>query len=260
MFGRIVMAVLSLCLLLPTPALAHFGMVIPESNLVERPGVINLDFRFWHPMEGQGMNMVKPKEAGVLVKGKKSSLLPLLKEKKVNGYTTWQAQYRVKSPGDYIFYMTPQPYWEPSEDCFIIHYTKTIVDALEAEEGWDTPVGLPMEIVPLSKPFGIYAGNNFSGIVLYKGKPLAYGEVEVEFYNAGGKLKAPAGAYVTQLVKADGNGVFTWSIPWPGWWGFSALHTAEDYKLKHQGKDKNVELGGVIWIYAHPALSSEMGK
>ncbi|MBU1276318.1 MAG: DUF4198 domain-containing protein [Proteobacteria bacterium] len=260
MIGRILMAVFSLCLLLATPALAHFGMVIPDSNLLGRPGVVNLDFRFWHPMEGQGMNLVKPAEAGVFTKGKKTSLLTALKEKKVNGFTTWQGQYRVKAPGDYIFYMIPQPYWEPSEDCFIIHYTKTVVDALEAEEGWDEPVGLPMEIVPLTRPFGVYAGNNFCGQVLYKGKPLANATVEVEFYNADGKLKAPAGAYVAQLVKTDANGVFNWSMPWPGWWGFAALHTAEDFKLKHQGKDKDVELGGVFWIYAHPALSSETGR
>lgn len=259
MLGRIVTAVLSLCLLLATPAWAHFGMVIPESNLMERPGVINLDFRFWHPMEGQGMNLVKPSEAGVQFKGKKTSLLAALQEKKVDGLTTWQAQYKIKAPGAYIFYMTPRPYWEPAEDCFIIHYTKTVVDAMEVMEGWDQALGLPMEIVPLSLPFGLYAGNNFCGVVLYKGKPLAGAEVEVEFYNVDGKLKPPAGVYVTQLIKTDANGVFNWSIPWPGWWGFAALHTAEDYQMKHQGKDKDVELGGVIWIYAHPALSSEKG-
>ena len=260
MIKRILSAVFAACLLWATPALAHFGMVIPNTNLMERPGEVTLDFLFWHPMEGHGMNLAKPSEAGVVVNGKKASLLPALKEKKVKGHTTWQAKYRVKAPGDYQFYMIPQPYWEPSEDCFIIHYTKAVVDALEAEEGWDEALGLPMEIVPLTKPYGIYAGNNFCAQVLYKGKPLADAEVEVEFYNADGKLKAPAGAYVTQLIKTDANGVFNWTIPWPGWWGFAALHTAEDYKIKHQGKDKDVELGGVYWLYAHPALASQQGK
>ena len=88
MFGRIVMAVLSLCLLLATPALAHFGMVIPESNLMEKPGLINLDFRFWHPHGGPGHEPGQTQEAGVLVKGKKTDLQPALKEKKVDGFTT----------------------------------------------------------------------------------------------------------------------------------------------------------------------------
>ena len=30
----------------------------------------------------------------------------------------------------------------------------------------DRPVGLPVEIVPLSRPFGLYAGNTFRGKVL----------------------------------------------------------------------------------------------
>ncbi len=52
---------------------------------------------------------------------------------------------------------------------------------------------------------------------------------------------------VTQVVLTDDNGIFTYAAPIPGWWGFSALSTA-DYKLKHKGQDKNVEVGGVIWV------------
>ena len=36
-----------------------------------------------------------------------------------------------------MFYMEPKPYWEPAEDCFIIHYTKTVVTAFGDDEGWD---------------------------------------------------------------------------------------------------------------------------
>ena len=252
MFLRALSLATMFCLLAAAPAMAHFGMVIPDSNLMERPGVVTLDFRFWHPMEGVGMDLAKPTEAGVFLAGKKTSLLSALREKKVGKHTTWQAAYKVKRPGDYIFYMAPQPYWEPSEDCYIVHYTKAVVSALGAEEGWDQPVGLKMEIVPLTRPYGLYAGNSFTGRVLYKGKPLAGSEVEVEFYNTDGKRKALAGSYITQVVKADNNGVFTWSMPWPGWWGFSALHTDEDRKIKRDGKDKDVEVGGVLWLYAAP--------
>ena len=53
---------------------------------------------------------------------------------------------------------------------------------------------------------------------------------------------------VTQVVKSDRNGVFTYAVPRSGWWGFAALTTA-DFKLKKDGKDKAVEIGGVIWVY-----------
>ena len=233
------------------PAAAHFGMVIPEGNLFDRPGPVKVEYRFWHPMEGIGMDLVKPAEAGVFMDGKKTDMLPSLKEAKEGGHSIWQGSYTVKKPGDYQFYLVPQPYWEPAEDCYIVHYTKAIIDALGAEEGWDQPVGLKMEIVPLSRPYGLYAGNTFTGQVLYRGKPLPGAEVEVEFYNKDGKRKAPADAYITQLVKADERGVFTWAMPWPGWWGFAALHTDEDRKIDKDGSPKDVEVGGVLWVLTH---------
>jgi hypothetical protein len=60
----------------------------------------------------------------------------------------------------------------------------------------------------------------------------------------------PTNYMITQTIKADGNGVFTYAIPVSGWWGFAALNSA-DYKLPHQGEEKDIELGAVIWVYFH---------
>jgi cobalt/nickel transport protein len=234
------------------PAAAHFGMVIPQSDMVSRPGPLSVELRFWHPMENKGMDLLRPVKVGVDLNGKKTSLLKSLQEVKLQGKKVWRFTYQIRRPGDYIFYMEPQPYWEPAEDKFIIHYTKTVVDALEAEEGWDRPVGLPVEIIPLTRPYGLWAGNCFTGQVVMRGKPVPGAEVEVEFFNPKGERKAPAGPFVTQVVKADANGVFTYTMPWGGWWGFAALLSDPKVKLKKDGKDKEVELGGVIWVYAAP--------
>ena len=54
---------------------------------------------------------------------------------------------------------------------------------------------------------------------------------------------------VTQTIKADENGVFTYAVPKSGWWGCGALNEA-DFKLKTKsGEEKGVELGAVIWIH-----------
>ena len=117
------------------------------------------------------------------------------------------------------------------------------------DTGWDLPLGLTTEIVPLLRPFGNYAGNSFTGQVLLKGKPVPDCEVEVELYNRDGKVKAPSEYHITQVIKTDSNGVFTFTCPLPGWWGFAALNSA-DYTLKGpNGMDKEVELGAVLWIY-----------
>jgi len=237
----------------PNTAFAHFGMVIPSDSMVMqgKSKTVNTKLSFSHPFEGQGMELVKPKVFSVNANGKKKDLLGSLKKTKVMGHTSWETNYKVKRPGVYMFYMEPKPYWEPAEDCFIIHYTKTVVTAFGDDEGWDEEIGLKTEIVPLSKPFGLYAGNVFQGIVKLDQKPVPYAEVEVEYYNKDGKAKAPTDYMVTQTVKADKNGVFTYASPKAGWWGFAALNEA-DYKLKlKSGENKVVELGAVIWVKFH---------
>jgi cobalt/nickel transport protein len=55
---------------------------------------------------------------------------------------------------------------------------------------------------------------------------------------------------ITQTIKADQNGVFTYAAPAAGWWGFAALSQA-DFKLDHAGEKKDVEIGAVIWVEFH---------
>ncbi|WP_155326088.1 DUF4198 domain-containing protein [Desulfosarcina ovata] len=233
-------------------ALAHFGMVIPSDTMVMQDDnrTVHVTLSFSHPMELVGMELVKPKVFGVLANGKEQDLLGQLKPATVMDHKAWQVDYAVKRPGVYMFHMEPQPYWEPAEDCFIIHLTKTVVTAFGDDEGWDAELGLKTEIVPIAKPFGLYAGNVFQGIVKMDGKPVPYAEVEVEFYNQDKTAHAPTDYMVTQTIKADADGVFTYATPAAGWWGFAALNTA-DYTIKHDGEDKDVEMGAVIWVYFH---------
>jgi cobalt/nickel transport protein len=120
----LIVLTLALGLALAAPALAHFGMIIPDRNIVakEDPKTVNLHYLFWHPMENQGMDMAKPLEVGCLVAGEKADMLASLKEKKVAKRTTWTASLPIRKPADYIFFLTPAPYWEPAEDKFIIHH------------------------------------------------------------------------------------------------------------------------------------------
>ena len=247
--------VLLLCLVvmfslsLTSAVSAHFGMIIPSDDIITQDDnkSISLKVQFIHPMEGDYMDIAKPAQFGVLVQGKKIDLLNTLQEKKINDCTTWETNYQIKRPGDYIFYVEPQPYWEPAEDCFIIHYTKVIVNALGLEVGWDEEVGLKTEIIPLTRPYGLWTGNVFQGIVKVKGEAVPYAEIEVEYYNQDGKVKCPAEPMITQVIKADRNGVFTYAMPKAGWWGFAALNEDEE-KIKHNGEEKSVEIGAVFWV------------
>lgn len=250
---------LSFIILKSPPAQAHFGTIIPSDNIVSQNDAktITLQLKFIHPMEMHYMEMAKPKKFGVMHRGNLIDLLSGLNPAHEKGldqnreFTYWTTAYQIRRPGDYTFFMAPTPYWEPAEDCFIVHYTKVCVHALGLEIGWDMPVGLETEIIPLTRPYGLWTGNLFTGQVLLKGKPVPFAEVEVEYLNESqGKhpiVMIPAGPYITQVVKADGDGIFNYAMPRAGWWGFAALNEA-DWTIAYQGAEKTVEIGAVFWV------------
>jgi cobalt/nickel transport protein len=177
---------------------AHFMELIPSQDIVnEISGPIVLKAVFTHPMEnGPVMNMDKPKDFGVIVQGKK----------------------------------------------------KSIVDVFDSGEGGDEMAGLPVEIEPLARPFALWTGNCFRGIAKKNGIAIPFAEIEVEYVNEDGKIKIPAPQFTTQIIKADQSGVFSYTMPKAGWWGFAVLCEG-DRKMKNpEGEDVDVELGGLIWI------------
>lgn len=251
--SMLIPAFLCLQILAAAPAAAHFGMIIPADSMVmpEDERTLSLEVSFSHPFEMIGMDMERPKSFGVWAQGGRTELRGELVETEVLGHKAWRLDYRVRRPGLYVFAVEPEPYWEPVEDCYIVHHTKTVVTAFGDDRGWDRELGLETEIVPLSKPFGLYAGNVFQGIVKLNGEPVPYAEVEVEYYNEDRTAEAPTDLMITQTLKADGNGLFTCAVPHPGWWGFAAL-TTSDRKIEREGEAKDVELGAVLWVRFHP--------
>jgi cobalt/nickel transport protein len=242
---RIAFIASALVLLLATTAFAHFGMLIPDTDeLSQDKRTVNLTLSFSHPFELSGMELEKPNEFFVVANNEqKTDLLGTLKEIKVMGHTAWETSFTAKEPGLYAFVFDPVPYKEDAENNYIRHITKVVVDAYGEGEEWNKPLGLKTEIVPLTRPFGNYAGNVFQGVVMLDGKAAPYTRVEVEFYNKDGKRTAPNDRMVTQEVVADGNGVFTFACPWAGWWGFAGLNAdAAPYK------GRELELGAVIWV------------
>ena len=231
------------------PVAAHYGMIIPSDPMIaqEDGRSVALTLSFSHPFEGDGMVLETPVAFSVTHEGATTDLLGLLEPATVMGEPGFALDFDLERPGTYVFAMEPQPYWEPDEDAFIIHYTKTYVTAFGEDAGWDTELGLKTEIVPLSKPFALWEGNMFQGVVKLDGAPVPYAEVEVEFYNDAAGATAPDDLMITQTLKADADGVFSYAAPAAGWWGFAALNTA-DYTLAQEGVEKPVELGAVIWV------------
>lgn len=243
--------ILLLMLFRAGPAAAHFAMIIPSDSMIGEgeSRLLRVTLAFSHPFEGKGRELARPVQFGVVTGRWKKSLLHLLERTSIMGHGGWTLEYRIPRRGVYTFYMEQRPYWESAQDRYLRHLSKTVISCLGDEKGWEEPLGLKTEIVPLTRPFGLYAGNVFQGIVMLHGKPVPHGRVEVVYYNREGKAVAPAPVMRTQVVRTDTHGVFTYAAPRAGWWGFAALNAVE--KMKHRGEVKDVELGALLWVEFH---------
>lgn len=231
------------------PAAAHFQELLPSTDAYDG-GPLTLSLLFTHPMlGGPAMDMAPPTRFGVRGPEGETDLTASLHETPRDGARGWTADFAPAGPGAYTFFVEPAPYWEPSEGKSIVHYAKVTVNAYGWGADWAAPLGLPVEIEALSRPYGLWTGNVFSGVVRRNGAPAPYAEIEVEWVNDG-SVTPPTDAHVTQVIRADGNGVFHYAMPRAGWWGFAALVDA-DYQLPDPtGAPRPVELGGLIWVQA----------
>ena len=233
-----------------TPVLAHFQQILPQTDVLPDGGVVTINMVFTHPVDmGPVMAMDRPAAMGVLAGGTVTDLDPALAEAPRDGMMAWQVQHDLAEPGAAVFFVTPQPYWEPGEGKFIVHHSKVIVDSYASGEGWDAMVGLPVEIAPLTRPTGLWAGNAFRGVVMQGDTPVPFAEIEVEFVNDG-SITPPNDAFVTQVIKADATGAFSYTMPFAGWWGFAALLEDDTPMTAPDGTEVPVEIGGLIWVHA----------
>ncbi len=249
-------------MILAAPAMAHFQMVYTPESALEKAKPIDLKLVFTHPFEaGHTMDMGKPKQFFVVRKGRKKDLLDTLKPIQwtslTNSGAAYETTYQLRGMGDNVFCLVPSPYYEAEEDIYIQQITKMVVNTAGFPTDWDAEVGLPAEIVPLDKPYGLWTGNVFRGIVKSDGKPVPNAEIEVEYMNhrplpshnafaEKAEVEAPQDAFVTLTIKANAGGEFAFGIPKSGWWGFCALGVGP--ADAHKGKELSQD--AVIWVQA----------
>ncbi|PTQ71895.1 DUF4198 domain-containing protein [Celeribacter persicus] len=242
------------------PASAHFQLVYnPEANPTA-PGDLAIKLIFWHPFEnGHAMDMGTPEEFFYVFKGEKTdltdSLTPITFHGAGNDAAAFEGALPVKRNGDYIVGLVPAPYYEESEDIYIQQITKSYFNKGGIPSGWEEPVGMKTEFVPLNKPYNVVAGSTFSAQLLSDGAPVAGAEIEIEYIAATPDMETNAPGEVTTeplpggalVAMTDDNGVFTFGIPKEGFWGFAALGSGPDTKF--DGKELSQD--AVIWIRAY---------
>ncbi len=245
-------------------AAAHVQLLLPterDGQLVP-DGVCQLDLRLLEhaSKNGPALAMGRPLQFGVLVNKKKTSLLGSMKPKPAAVQPAFTAEFKMKEPGAHLFYLEPAGYWEPAEQVMVTHFAKVMVNSCDAKlptnsamgwenwEGWDALVGFPVEIEPLVQCTSLWTGSAFMGVVRLHGKPAPFCRVEVEYLNDKDTLKLPDNSFLTQILKTNARGEFTFVPPRAGWWALTAIPETNKTTRNPEGKKVKAELGGVLWI------------
>ena len=117
--------------------------------------------------------------------------------------------------------------------------------------GWETPLGLPLEIVLLNQPYGLLQGDAIRFELLHDGEPLADAKVYAEkYYDPPMAKPYPSEAFVTRTARTDRNGIAMINLHSPGWWVLFVTHELQE--IEKGGKSGVSTLQDAVWIHVDP--------
>ena len=242
-------------------ARAHFHTFWPdnENGYAKRGKLVSWDYFWGHPYEMVIFDTKKPNFYVARPDGKRDSVevsQVQMKDKETGMMrTAYRVMYKPMALGDSYLCLEAPPYLVEEEELFWKDYVKQSIHVM-AEKGWDRPMAMEIEIIPLTRPYGMEEGFVFKGQALFKGKPLAGAYVEIEKFN-GFHVKEenlPTDQYgnenvpmITRVSRTDLNGYVVYTLDEPGWWMVSV--SCQDGAIKHEGKKFPLVKRGGLWIY-----------
>lgn len=249
---------------------AHFLMLLPDKPSVRLGETITLLYQFGHPYEHQLFDAPAPQKFIVRSPdGKVTDVAKALEPCLLSGSegkTVAAFRYRItpKQRGDYIVRVDGPPVWLEEDQEFIQDSARVVVH-VQAQKGWDAGTDADFELLPLTRPYGVEAGQAFQVLVhgseLYGpmapsvggvrvqpvAKPRPAALVEVELYHDTAPATLPADEFITRVVKADPSGVATATLLEPGWWCLAAQRDGGTRKQK--GKNFPVRQRAIMWVH-----------
>lgn len=260
----LILAVLVLGLWPGSPAPAHYQVVWPQfEGCYAKPGEEVRWQYFWgHPFDMLIDDAEPPKVFIFTPEKKKESLEPreITLKDPASGQDrrAFAVEYKPSGMGDYYLCLESPAYFIAEEQVFWQDYVKAPLH-VRAEKGWDQSVGLPVEILPITRPYGWPAGSVFKGQALAKNKALTRATVEIEKFNGffvpqeqlpRDRLGEENSPLITRITKTDRMGYFVCTLDSPGWWIISV--SAPGGKKTHERKTYPVEMRGALWLYVEP--------
>lgn len=247
--------------LFPAAVLAHLHCLIPDRPALkagERAGVFLF---FGHPFEREFERMERPEALKLHAPGGAvTDLLPSLVPEKARGpdgkeVTAFRAEFEAGERGDYLIAFTSPLRFEGEEEGFTQDHGRATVH-VQAQRGWERLVGHPLEVAPLTRPYGLPRGSTFLARALLDGQPLEGAAVEVERYNPAPPAKLPEGEFITRAARSGPGGLIACTLDEAGWWGVTV--TRRHGARTRDGKEYPLTLRSTLWVYAgEPLLPKE---
>ncbi|KAF0193102.1 MAG: Nickel transport complex NikM subunit transmembrane [Gammaproteobacteria bacterium] len=236
-------------LLLSVPAFAHYPILIGDRppSLGEHGGQISLTFGRGHLHAPKWEEVQAPDWVrGYTFDGMTMELTDKLRK----AGPVYRLDYTSQRVGDtWVVFHIPQA-WTDHDRGWSETTVRTLIHHGLAR-GWETPLGLPLEIVPLNQPYGILAGDSARLQLLANGKPLADTNIYAEkYFRPPLQEPYPPDEIITRTVRTDATGVAAVTLHSPGWWVLFATHeTGEQQK---DGKSGPTIVQDAVWVYVSP--------
>jgi len=250
---------LSLLGLAPVPLAAHFHLAIPDRPALRVGEKTVLRFFFGHPFEHEMADMPPPEGLKLLPpEGAAEDVTSRVVEEKVKGpgqgeIRRYAIEFAPKDRGDYIFSLHTRAEFAGEKYGFFRDFVKVVVH-VQAEKGWDRPVGDPVEVVPLARPYGLRPGAIFQARALFDGKPIEGAGVEIERYNPGPPARIPEGEFITPTARTGPGGLIAFVPDAAGWWSVSV--STRRGTLLREGKEHPHTVRATFWFYCGEPLGA----
>jgi cobalt/nickel transport protein len=241
---------LAFWLLLDTAAQAHYNMLLVQTS-PKRGEAVTLLYQWGHPFEHQLFDAPTPQSLFVIAPdGTRTDLLgkleklaqPIASGKKAR---VFQAHFTPEKRGDYLIILATPPIWMEEDEEFLQDTVKVVVH-VQAQKGWDSAAGQLLEMLPLTRPYGLQPGMVFQAQALAESKPLAGALVEIEQYHPAPPARLPPDEHITRTARTDPNGVVTTTLTEPGWWCLTAQRLGG--RREHAGKMYPVKQRITLWV------------
>ena len=162
----------------------------------------------------------------------------------------WGANVALAEPGLYQFILEAKPFWNQEKNEFLQQNAKLFLPVLSAGRGWDKALSQGLEIVPLTRPYGLIKPAFFSGRVLNNGKAVPDVRIRAARLNAD-KSAAPNRWSRDLETRTDSEGIFSLLLNEGGWWFCEAITDGEPLKGP-DGQMKETQKSAILWLYVGP--------